>query len=215
MGRPDKPLISRERAARAALDVIDTQGLDALSLALVARQLGVKAPSLYYHFKDKNELLAEVALKILRDVKAPFVDPDRWEETLIALCVETRRTILLHPNAAPLLLEYFPRQIFLKAYDYWTGQCPYPDSLLLPILEASEKLTFGSALFAAATRSHAVPPMPDFDPKQFPALAKAVRANSYDDENLFIATLKMLLKGVRATAEAEEATSSAHHHTTK
>ena len=215
MGRPDKPLISRERAARAALDVIDTQGLDSLSLALVARQLGVKAPSLYYHFKDKNELLAEVALKILRDVKAPFVDPDRWEETLIGLCVETRRTILLHPNAAPLLLEYFPRQIFLKAYDYWIGQCPYPDSLLLPILEASEKLTFGSALFAAAARTQGVAPMPDFDPKKLPALAKAVRANSHDDESLFIATLKMFMNGVRATAEAEEKTSPARRQRSK
>ena len=204
MGRPDKPLISRDRAARAALDVIDTQGLDALSLALVARQLGVKAPSLYYHFKDKNELLAEVALKILRDVKAPFVDPERWEDTLIGLCVETRRTILLHPNAAPLLLEYFPRQIFLKAYDYWTAICPYPESFQLLILEGCEKLTFGSALFASAARTRAIAPMPDFDRNKLPALSKAVRANTYDEEGLFVATLRTFLDGVRATAEAQE-----------
>ena len=68
MSRPTKPLITRERAARAALGVIDVQGLDSLSLELVARRIGVKAPSLYYHFKDNTELLAEVARLLLVDI---------------------------------------------------------------------------------------------------------------------------------------------------
>lgn len=203
MGRPDKPLISRERAARAALDVIDTQGLNTLSLELVARQLGVKAPSLYYHFKHKSELLSEVALCILRDVKAPFVDPERWQETLVGLCLATRRTILLHPNAAPLLLEFFPKHIFLKAYDFWTAICPYPEDMQLMILEGCEKLTFGSALFSAASRSRAIAPMPDFDRNELQALAKAVRANPFDEEALFVETLQTFLTGVHARAEAE------------
>src|SRR3546814_3495147 len=54
VGRPAKPLISRDRAARAALGAIDIHGLEALSLELVAQRLGVKAPSLYYHFKHKR-----------------------------------------------------------------------------------------------------------------------------------------------------------------
>lgn len=209
LGRPDKPLISRERAARAALDVIDTQGLNALSLELVARQLGVKAPSLYYHFKHKNELLSEVALCILRDIKAPFVDVERWQETLVGLCLATRRTILLHPNAAPLLLEFFPKHIFLKAYDFWTAICPYPEDMQLLILEGCEKLTFGSALFASASRSRAIAPMPDFDRAEFPALAKAVRANPFDEEALFVETLKTFLAGVQAQAEASAKPASA------
>ena len=74
MGRPSKSLISRERAAKAALSIMDTQGLQSLSLEAVARRLGVKAPSLYYHFKDKNELLSEVALILLKDIDAPKID---------------------------------------------------------------------------------------------------------------------------------------------
>lgn len=201
MARPDKPLISRERAARAALEVIDVQGLNGLSLDLVARKIGVKAPSLYYHFRDKSELLAEVALCILRDIKAPFVDPSRWEEMIIGLCLAARRTILLHPNAAPLLLEYFPRQIFLDGYDFWTAQCPYPPHLQLMILEGSDKLTFGSALFAAAARSKAIPSMPDFDLATYPNLAAAVRANRFDEESLFVETIKAFLAGVRLLSE--------------
>jgi AcrR family transcriptional regulator len=37
--------------------VLDKDGLDGLSVQAVARAMGVTAPSLYYHFKDKDELL--------------------------------------------------------------------------------------------------------------------------------------------------------------
>ena len=204
LGRPDKPLISRERAARAALDVIDTKGLNSLSLEQVARQLGVKAPSLYYHFKDKSELLCEVALCILHDVRVASPNFNDWEQTMIDLCVATRRMILLHPNAAPLLLEVFPRQIFPRAYEFWMDKCPYPAEYQLMVLEQTEKITYGSALFAAAARSRGTTPMPDLDPRQFPALTRAVRANKNDEEAIFIGVLKMFFAGVRATAEADE-----------
>ena len=68
LARPSKPLISRETAAKAALDVIDEVGLDKLSLDRVAKKLRVQPPSLYHHFSDKAELMAEVARLILTDL---------------------------------------------------------------------------------------------------------------------------------------------------
>lgn len=204
MGRPDKPLISRERAARAALDVIDTKGLSALSLELVARQLGVKAPSLYYHFKHKGELLTEVALCILRDIKIPTADFRDWEKSMLEVCVATWRTILLHPNAAPLLLEVFPRKIFTRAYEFWIAQCPYPEQYHLVILEATEKITYGTALFAAASRSQSANQMPELDQRKYPALTNAVRSNDKDEEALFVAVLKNFFAGIRAQVELDQ-----------
>ncbi len=197
MGRPSKSLISRERAAKAALSIMDTQGLQSLSLEAVARRLGVKAPSLYYHFKDKNELLSEVALILLKDIDAPKIDENDWEKTLIRLCKAARRSILQHPNAAPLLLQFFPRRILLGAYDFWISMCPYPADVQMVIIEGTEKLTYASALFEAAARSYGVAPMPEFDLEQFPHLAKAVRENPHDDEELFEATIAAFLRGFR------------------
>lgn len=197
MGRPSKSLISRDRAASAALSVIDTQGLDKLSLELVARRLGVKAPSLYYHFKDKNELLAEVALILLRDIDPPKIDENDWEKTLIRLCKSARRSILRHPNAAPLLLQFFPRRLLLGAYDFWISMCPYPPEAHMAIIEGTEKLTYASALFEAAARSYGIEPMPDFELEQFPHLTKAVQANPYDDEEMFEEAVTAFLRGFR------------------
>ena len=208
MGRPERALISRDRAARAALDVIDAKGLSSVSLELVARQLGVKAPSLYYHFKDKNELLCEVALTILRDIRTPSTDFSDWDKSMLEVCVATRRAILLHPNAAPLLLEVFPRKIFTRAYEFWIAKCPYPVSYHLMILEGTEKITYGTTLFAAASRSRATIQMPELDKQKYPALASAVRSNDKDEEALFVAVITSFLKGIKVQVEADVKRSS-------
>eukprot|EP01030_Chromulinospumella_sphaerica_P025580 gene25580-25731_t len=83
-------MITRDSATRAALDVVDRQGLDGFSLDLVARQLGVRAPSLYHHFKDKAELLAEVARFVMLDLDLPTDgESASWEEAMVAICVVT------------------------------------------------------------------------------------------------------------------------------
>jgi TetR/AcrR family transcriptional regulator, tetracycline repressor protein len=205
MGRPNRALISRERAARAALDIIDVQGLSGLNLELVAKRLGVKAPSLYYHFRNKSELLAEVALCVLRDVRPRIRKGMAWEEAIIRVAVASRREILLHPNAAPLMLEHFPKRIFLERYDFWASLCPYPDEIKMVILEAMDKLMFGSAMFASAARSKATPELPEFDHEAYPHIGAAARAGPQNDEALFIETLKVFLAGLRYYAEHDHA----------
>jgi TetR/AcrR family transcriptional regulator, tetracycline repressor protein len=196
VGRPAKSLISREGAARAALKVIDDRGLDALSVELVAREMGVRAPSLYYHFKHKAELLEEIARLLLLDVRAPAPGGEDWKAALVKLSVATRRSILRHPNAAPLLLQFFPRHLLLSAYDRWLVPCPLPPHRHMALLEGLEKLTFGSALFEASRRARAVERMPAFDRARLPHLARAVDAAEGGDEALFRACIEAFLDGV-------------------
>ena len=197
MSRPAKPLITRERAARAALGVIDVQGLDSLSLELVARRIGVKAPSLYYHFKDKSELLSEVARLLLVDVELPEWKENAWEDNVVRLLVAVRRSILRHPNAAPLLLQFFPKQLLLPSYDRYAAEYPVPVEWKMVLIEGMEKLTFGSAFFEASARARSIEPMPDFDHARFPHLAAAIRANGFDDEGMFIETIRAFIAGCR------------------
>lgn len=195
LGRPSTPVISKERAVRAALDVIDTQGIEGLSLALVAQRLGVKAPSLYYHFHNKAELLEEVARLLLVDAAVPDIElhPSDWRETLVTLAVEVRRSILRHPAAAPLMLQFFPRNLLLAAYDRWISIYEAPPADHMLIIEGVETLTLGSALFAASYRMRGVEPMPPFEPDKLPRLARAIRANHLNEEETFAATLRKFL----------------------
>jgi AcrR family transcriptional regulator len=196
LGRPARPLISRERAARAALGVIDVNGLDALSLELVAQRMGVRAPSLYYHFRDKAELLSEIARLILMDVRAPEPKGKDWKQALVDLSIATRRSILQHPHAAPLLLQFFPRHLLLAAYDHWISISPLPAEMHMVMIEGLEKITLGSALFEASCRSRSIEPMPNFERAKLPHLADAIRANGLGDEALFVATMTAFLDGL-------------------
>lgn len=203
MGRPNRNRITRESATLAALEIIDREGLDALSLELVAGALGAKAPSLYYHFRDKAELLGEVARHILLDL-GPAVggeaEASDWDEAMVGVCLATRRTLLKHPNAAPLLLQFFPRHITLRGYDHWIANCPYPPQVRMTLLEGAEKLTYASALFEAAAQARGVPAMPSVDPERLPHLALALAANPYAAEGLFEQTIRTFLAGFGARA---------------
>lgn len=199
MPRPVKPMISRRGAAEAALAVIDEHGLDGFNMALVAKRLGVKPPSLYHHFRDRREVLAEVALLLL-DPGEFALDEADWAERLVELCLKTRRSLLKHPRAASLILQYFPRHLLLDEYDRAAREDPLAAELHMAVIEGTEKITFGSALFEAFARSADVPSFPKVDPTRYPTLTNSLASNPFADEELFVETLRMFLAGATARA---------------
>ncbi len=210
MARPESPIISRERAADIALDIIDTLGLEKLSLRLVAARMGVKGASLYHHFKDRDDVLRQVAKLLLgkNEPLPPIKTVTSWKQVLIDVCRSSWRSVLRHPNAAPLVLQFFPKHVLVYTYEYWTGLLAsggIPASQHLWILEGSSRLTFGSALFAAASRSRGLAPFPDFDQGKFPNLHAAIRANTYNDEETFLKTLTAFLDAFPDAPDAAEA----------
>lgn len=196
-GRPTTALITRDAAAAAALSMIDQNGLEALSLQSVARVLGVSAPSLYHHFRDKDELLAHVARRLLQEVGSEQAGWSAdWEERMIELSLATRHVMLRHPNAASLALRFFPRQVMLTAYENSLADCPYPAEVQVVISDLIEKFTYGSALFAAAAEAHHIPAMPPVDPAQFPYLAHALEL-APSEEEVFLEGMRAVLDGLR------------------
>ncbi|UAL11717.1 TetR/AcrR family transcriptional regulator [Caulobacter segnis] len=197
MARPSSPLISRSSAAEAALAVIDEVGLSSFSLARVATKMGVQAPSLYHHFADKAALLEEVARLLLLNLPGMEKTELPYEERIVMLCVSARRSLLRHPNAALLMLQFFPRHLLLSAYNEAAASDPYPPEFHMAVIEGTEKLTFGSALFAAAAQARGIPPMPEADREKLPRLARALDANPFEDEEaLFVETVRIFFTGV-------------------
>lgn len=200
MARPKVPILSTDRVAKAAMDVVDTHGLEGFALALVADRLGVKAPSLYHHFANKDELLAQVARRLLTDFPLPPLRAGvDWRKEIVAVSLASWRSVLRHPRAAPLLLMHFPRHLLINAYEHWATLLSLnevPAEWHLRILEGAERLTFGSAMFAAASRSRGVAPFPNYDTATHPKLTMAIRTNPFDEEGTFIEALRCFLRGV-------------------
>jgi TetR/AcrR family tetracycline transcriptional repressor len=57
----ERGTLDRETIVRTALDLLGETGIDGLSTRRLAAELGIKSASLYWHFKDKNELLNEMS----------------------------------------------------------------------------------------------------------------------------------------------------------
>ncbi|CAL9571484.1 TetR/AcrR family transcriptional regulator [Streptomyces sp. enrichment culture] len=77
--------LDRRRVADTALKLLNEVGLDGLTLRAIARELDVKAPALYWHFKDKQALLDEMATEMYRRMAAgtPLDPADTWRERLL------------------------------------------------------------------------------------------------------------------------------------
>jgi TetR/AcrR family transcriptional regulator, tetracycline repressor protein len=105
MPRPKVPLLSRSKIVEVALELIDEEGTDQLTIRKVARRLGVQGPSIYYYFRDRDELFAAVGLTLLQDVKIPKRRSQKWTEWLVQDSIAYFRAIEAHPNMASILFE--------------------------------------------------------------------------------------------------------------
>lgn len=93
--------LDREQVLRGAMRLLDDEGLDALSLRTLAGRLGVRAPTLYWHVKNKAELLDALADAIMDEAIASTPEPGGdGREWLLAALGQFRAAMLRHRDGA-------------------------------------------------------------------------------------------------------------------
>ncbi|MGA8048764.1 MAG: TetR/AcrR family transcriptional regulator C-terminal domain-containing protein [Burkholderiales bacterium] len=97
-----KPL-SRERIVKAALKLIDADGLDGLSMRRLGQALGVEAMALYHHFANKGALLDAVLEELMDETQIPPRGSMPPLERLRHFARAHRQMALRHPNAFILI----------------------------------------------------------------------------------------------------------------
>ncbi|WP_330306877.1 MULTISPECIES: TetR/AcrR family transcriptional regulator C-terminal domain-containing protein [unclassified Streptomyces] len=94
--------LDRKRVADTALKLLNEVGLEGLTLRAIAKELDVKAPALYWHFKDKQALLDEMATEMYRRMAAdgePALDTT-WQERLLTSGRGLRTALLSYRDGA-------------------------------------------------------------------------------------------------------------------
>lgn len=102
MARPKTPLLSKPAIRRVALELIDRDGLEKLSMRKLAQELDVQAASLYSHYRTKEELLTEVADEATSDIDVSGFDVS-WREGLTRWARSYRDALTAHPNLLPVV----------------------------------------------------------------------------------------------------------------
>jgi TetR/AcrR family tetracycline transcriptional repressor len=96
--------LTRERLVEAALALINDEGLEGLSMRALADRLDVKASSLYWHVRDRSELLELLAEAILETVPRSRRGGD-WRQGVLAAGGALRRRVMAQKDANRILLE--------------------------------------------------------------------------------------------------------------
>jgi AcrR family transcriptional regulator len=103
VGRPSKPILSRERICAAALAIVDRDGLAELSMRKLARELGVQVSSLYEHVKTKDDVLEEAAGTIMEGVDVSGFETGDWRHGVASWARSYRAALAAHPHIVPHL----------------------------------------------------------------------------------------------------------------
>ncbi|MBJ7341255.1 TetR family transcriptional regulator [Mycolicibacterium sp.] len=182
MARPNRSTLTKEKVVDAAIAIIGDGGLEAFSMPKLATSLGVRAPSLYHYFADKDALLAAVA----RVVSTSHLDPSAippdadWTDVLVIQAVTMRRTIVAHPHCAPLLVRFMPRDNMFGEYEQaclFLTDAGVPAKWHVTIVDGLTALTIGAAILGENAAHYAEGgdgPTPD--PEDRPALHTALSA---------------------------------------
>jgi AcrR family transcriptional regulator len=95
--------LTREMVLRTALEIIDRDGLEGLSMRRLGQALGRDPMSLYRHAANKAALLDGVAELVLDQLTVDTTDDD-WAAQLRTVARGYRDLALAHPNVVPLLV---------------------------------------------------------------------------------------------------------------
>jgi AcrR family transcriptional regulator len=99
-----EPALSLERIVAPAVDLLDTQGIDGLTMRRLADRLGSGAMSLYWHVDSKEEVF-DLALDSVLEYRDPqqTLGPQDWRADVVHMVENWRACMLRHPWSASLL----------------------------------------------------------------------------------------------------------------
>ncbi len=213
--------------ADTALRLLNVVGLDGLTLRRIAKELDVQAPALYWHFRNKQELLDEMATEMFRRMIGPLTAKYRsgagqvretWQEMTVATCSTLREELLGYRDGAKVIsgtrmtddsfaapLELFMSRFVAAGFAlpeaaraWWTA---YNFTIGVVIEEQS--------VYPDPAAPQVRDPAYDFADRErrlaadYPLAAMAGRQMFGDFEEMFHAGLRIVIAGIEANRSTE------------
>jgi AcrR family transcriptional regulator len=179
--------LTREVLTGAALRIVDSDGLDALSMRRLGLELGVDPMAAYRHFPSKGTLLDAIVEAVMAEIETNAIDTSfPWQDQLRTLALSYLTTLMAHPNAAPLIATRSLRT---------AGSLRVVENALQIMTEAGVQLVDAVATIDAigllssgiAQAASASPELADdrfawLPPREFPLMTQALEAGALSHE---------------------------------
>jgi AcrR family transcriptional regulator len=207
--------LDRQLILGHAFSVLNEVGIEGLTLRRLAAHLGVQAPAIYWHFKNKQELLDEMGTQVFREAfeEAPASDTAQsWQDWAVDYCLGLRRTLLRYCEGARMFSgTYLTDATLYAAMDASLRKLTTAGfSLRLSVvgLGALYSYTIGFVI-----EEQAIHPMPGeanpqydlarrsarIDPERFPLAHAAGAVMFANHDTRFIEGVKLIVAGLAAS----------------
>jgi AcrR family transcriptional regulator len=103
--RPAKAPLSEDAVVDAALGILQSEGLQAVTMRRVASALDTGAASLYVYVASRERLLQAMLDRVTATIELEAPDPSRWRAQTHALLQRMHRALVAHPGMAAMTLE--------------------------------------------------------------------------------------------------------------
>jgi TetR/AcrR family transcriptional regulator, tetracycline repressor protein len=101
--------LTRARIVSAALELVDSEGLSALSMRKLGARLGVDPMAIYYYIPNKDALLDAIVEAVMAEVDLSVDVPSApAEERIVNAARSYRDALLAHASALPIVLSRGP-----------------------------------------------------------------------------------------------------------
>lgn len=153
MGRPSVALLSTDRIASAAMDLVNTTG--GFTIPELARRLKVSPSSLYNHVSGREQIVELLREQAMAAVVLPADDPDLpWTETVAEIMRSYRRSYARYPRLIPLLTTHAVNSshafTMYNALATTLNRAGFSDDDTLRVITLMDCFVLGSALDLAA-----------------------------------------------------------------
>jgi len=215
-----RPPLTKERVLRAAVDLADQGGIDALSMRKLAQTLGVEAMSLYNHVRNKDDILDGIVDVIVGEIEVVPPGAD-WKPSLRQQVLAARAVLLRHRWAprviesrrtmSPTLLAYFEGLLGILRRGGFSLDLTHHAMHVL----GSRVLGFTQDLFSDTSQVETSPDMAAIMARemaeQFPHITELAAAVSHegglddcDDDVEFAFGLDLILDGLEQLQRARQ-----------
>ena len=212
--------LSRDVIVKAATEILDAEGEDALTLRALTVRLATGYGAVYHHVADRNDLLAAATGHVIAPIAAGLAADDAPRHALRAVALGLFDAIAAHPWAGAQLSREPWRPALLDIYESISGQLralgvprrALSDSagvLVNYILgvagqnAANARALASSKMDRSAFLAHVAAQWAQLDPARYPSVHQAgTQLREHDDREQFVAGIDIILAGIEAVHRA-------------
>ncbi|MGP0585632.1 TetR/AcrR family transcriptional regulator [Paenibacillus timonensis] len=108
--KKQQPQVTEDKILEASWGLLGDEGIEKFSLRRLADRLGIQAPSLYWYFKNKQDLYQRLANQVSQIILEEFHSEGDWKEQLTELAVTVRSVLSRYPCSTQLMMMTLPHE---------------------------------------------------------------------------------------------------------